>query len=53
MGEKMYIFGGNYNGRYLSDLQVQERFFILLCQIAGSILQDHLLLNFHSAVAFQ
>uniref|UniRef100_A0A6V7QQI7 ACB domain-containing protein n=1 Tax=Ananas comosus var. bracteatus TaxID=296719 RepID=A0A6V7QQI7_ANACO len=30
VGEKMYIFGGNYNGRYLSDLQVQERFFILL-----------------------
>jgi len=21
---KMYIFGGNHNGRYLSDLQVRE-----------------------------
>ncbi|OAY82431.1 Acyl-CoA-binding domain-containing protein 4 [Ananas comosus] len=24
VGEKMYIFGGNYNGRYLSDLQVLD-----------------------------
>ncbi|XP_021742539.1 acyl-CoA-binding domain-containing protein 4-like [Chenopodium quinoa] len=24
LGEKMYVYGGNYNGRYLSDLQVLD-----------------------------